>query len=30
MAQNDGVYVFPDTATRGAVNGIDPGQLSLM
>lgn len=29
MAQ-EGVYVFPETATRGAVNGIDPGLLALL
>ena len=30
MAQESGVYVFPDAATRGAVNGIDPGLLALL
>lgn len=30
MAQNEGVYVFPETATRGVVNGIDPGLLALL
>lgn len=30
MANNEGVYVFPDSATRGAVNGIDPGLLALL
>ena len=30
MASNEGVYVFPDTATRSAVNGIDPGLLALL
>lgn len=29
MAQ-EGVYVFPDAATKGAVNGIDPGLLALL
>ena len=29
MAQ-EGVYVFPEAATRGAVNGIDPGLLALL
>ena len=29
MAQ-EGVYVFPDAATRSAVNGIDPGLLALL
>ena len=27
MASNEGVYVFPDTAARSAVNGIDPNLL---
>jgi len=30
MAQESGVYVFPDAATKGAVNGIDPGLLALL
>jgi len=29
MAQ-EGVYVFPDAATKSAVNGIDPGLLALL
>jgi hypothetical protein len=29
MAQNEGVYVFPDAA-KGAANGIDPGLLALL
>lgn len=29
MAQ-EGVYVFPDAATRGVANGIDPGLLALL
>lgn len=30
MANNEGVYVFPDAATKSAVNGIDPGLLALL
>lgn len=29
MGEN-GVFVFPDAATRGAANGIDPGLLALL
>ena len=30
MASNEGVYVFPDAATRSVANGIDPGLLALL
>ena len=29
MAQNDGVYVFPEAA-KSIANGIDPGLLALL